>query len=218
MCFLGLEYLQDGSVSDRNRIDFTRLMYVLQDRVNHRLDDVNTYYLELVERKNSSNRADDVMQQIFHNITRKQYTYANTDMTIAFYNICSSNQTDRMALHKTLIDAMREEGVNPSWTYQLIMLIFFTLILVIQLPCIIFLTHNANMSTQCIYTIVSVFLSRTKELKNEQRKSEMLLQEMLPKFIANQLKIGRHVHALHYESVTIYFSEVSDFSEIIGSE
>ncbi|VDL75233.1 unnamed protein product [Nippostrongylus brasiliensis] len=55
---------------------------------------------------------------------------------------------------------------------------------------------------------------RTKELVMEKRKSDILLYRMLPRQVAEKLKLGQTVEPESYESVTLFFSDVVSFTTI----
>ncbi|CAB3398280.1 unnamed protein product [Caenorhabditis bovis] len=55
---------------------------------------------------------------------------------------------------------------------------------------------------------------RTADLKVEQQKADDLLMELLPKMIADQLKIGKTIRAETYESATILYSDIVGFTSL----
>lgn len=55
---------------------------------------------------------------------------------------------------------------------------------------------------------------RTKQLAEEKERADKLLYQMLPRLVAEELKRGCNVSAEMYESVTIYFSDIVDFTSM----
>ncbi|PAV86471.1 hypothetical protein WR25_07960 isoform A [Diploscapter pachys] len=55
---------------------------------------------------------------------------------------------------------------------------------------------------------------RNRELAKEKEKCDELLQMMLPRTIAENLKRGQNVHAQGFECVTVYFSDLPGFHEL----
>uniref|UniRef100_A0A0N5C5Z5 guanylate cyclase n=1 Tax=Strongyloides papillosus TaxID=174720 RepID=A0A0N5C5Z5_STREA len=55
---------------------------------------------------------------------------------------------------------------------------------------------------------------RTKELIEEKKKADILLSRMLPKQVAEKLKLGQPIPPEHFDQVTIFFSDVVSFTTL----
>ncbi|KAH7713655.1 guanylyl cyclase [Aphelenchoides avenae] len=57
---------------------------------------------------------------------------------------------------------------------------------------------------------------RTQELMQEKRKSDLLLNRMLPRAVADRLKLGHTVEPELFECVTVFFSDIVSFTTLAG--
>ncbi|VDK85634.1 unnamed protein product [Cylicostephanus goldi] len=55
---------------------------------------------------------------------------------------------------------------------------------------------------------------RTGLLEEAQKKSDELLSELLPKSVAEELKVGRRVDAKNYKSASILYSDIVGFTSL----
>ncbi|KHN72049.1 Guanylate cyclase receptor-type gcy-1 [Toxocara canis] len=76
--------------------------------------------------------------------------------------------------------------------------------------------HVFAMLEQHAGTLEAEVEKRTKELIEEKKKSDVLLHRMLPKQVAERLKLGQPVQPESYDCVTVFFSDVVSFTKLAG--
>ncbi|CAJ0949015.1 unnamed protein product, partial [Mesorhabditis belari] len=74
--------------------------------------------------------------------------------------------------------------------------------------------HVFQMMESYAETLEKEVQSRMAELVEEKKKSDLLLYRMLPKPVADRLKLGQSVEPESFESVTIFFSDVVQFTNL----
>ncbi|KAF8360859.1 gcy-3, partial [Pristionchus pacificus] len=72
--------------------------------------------------------------------------------------------------------------------------------------------HVFAMMEQYAGTLEEEVIERTRELVEEKKKSDLLLYRMLPRQVADKLKLGQSVEPESFECVTIFFSDVVKFT------
>ncbi|XGW11033.1 hypothetical protein V3C99_012494, partial [Haemonchus contortus] len=82
------------------------------------------------------------------------------------------------------------------------------------IKCSNLMDYVFNMMEKYACSLEEEVEQRTKELVVEKKKSDILLYRMLPKQVADKLKLGQSVEPESFESVTVFFSDVVSFTTI----
>lgn len=71
-----------------------------------------------------------------------------------------------------------------------------------------------NRMEQYSQNLERIVEEKTQSVIEEKQKTEELLYQLLPRFIADELKRGAHVKPESYECVTIFFSDIVGFTSL----
>ena len=82
---------------------------------------------------------------------------------------------------------------------------------IIILPTVLFLVH---MFTKQLQLFTEELGSKTYSLDNERRRSQNLLHQIMPAFVARNLMRRRTVPPEHFSSVSVYFADIVGFTKI----
>ncbi|WKY07274.1 hypothetical protein Q1695_007035 [Nippostrongylus brasiliensis] len=74
--------------------------------------------------------------------------------------------------------------------------------------------HMFNMLEDYTTSLELNVEERTKELQEEKKKADILLGRMLPRQVADRLKLGQAIEPENFDSVTIFFSDVVKFTQL----
>ncbi|GFU21411.1 atrial natriuretic peptide receptor 1 [Nephila pilipes] len=77
-----------------------------------------------------------------------------------------------------------------------------------------FLDNLLSRMEQYANDLESLVEEKTQSLYDEKKKTDELLYQMIPKFVAEELKKGCHVKPEYYDSVTIFFSDIVGFTAL----
>ncbi|KAL6738181.1 hypothetical protein Aduo_011756 [Ancylostoma duodenale] len=74
--------------------------------------------------------------------------------------------------------------------------------------------HMFNMLEDYTTTLELDVEERTKQLQEEKKKADILLGRMLPRQVADRLKLGQTVEPEGFDCVTVFFSDVVKFTQL----
>ena len=108
------------------------------------------------------------------------------------------------------IDDIIDESISTKVDEVVIDGILFGIIALVA-PIIIFFAIRTTSKIQAYAFGLTV---KTEQLASEKKRSDSLLYRMLPRTVAQQLKLNLTVPAENYDSVTVYFSDIVGFTKL----
>ncbi|KAL6738179.1 hypothetical protein Aduo_011755 [Ancylostoma duodenale] len=151
----------------------------------------------IVERKET---AQDLLYRIKrggHTVMRPELTLDGVDISSGLLNLVrdcwSQNPSDRPST-EFILTQMRD--MKKCWKNANLM------------------DHVFSMLEEYTTSLELEVDDRTKELVEEKKKADILLGRMLPKQVAERLKLGQTVEPEGFDSVTVFFSDVVKFTQL----
>ncbi|RUS90975.1 hypothetical protein EGW08_001279 [Elysia chlorotica] len=136
-------------------------------------------------------------------ITRGQYWFDN--MTLYLDTLLIIQQDLANLINEELQNIIDIEENN------LVISSCFLVIVFLMCPLVI---YTVEALTSDIQKYAIALVDKTKELSKEGRKTDSLLYQMVPRSVAEKLKMKKDVDAEYFKSVTILLSEIMGFNKI----
>jgi len=207
----GIRYYAQGNVSQDQYIQFIRhdtLGFEYLDQSKNFAPQVRKDYEKIKRETNFSlietSREDVLAQKRKDPDTNEAFQYyaATFDYTEKLRNVL-------IGLRKRLVGTVKSE-LKAANQQQALGIAILLLVLIIS-PIIIFLVRNA---TATIHIFSLTLSTKEQELIQEKQKMEDLLYLTLPFPVARDIQLKKRVNAEKIETVTIYYSDLVDFTEL----
>ena len=211
---LGGSYFSRGYFQDTNDLLwYAKQNQLGQDKLQTSMQlvpEIKTIYNKSVE---ASNRTILVtVEQKRKVILGNKKQNASVELGVEWFDIMTVYINALLKVQKevgTLILDKLKENVSSAEKDSILKYSVFAFVLLIM-PCFVFIVYT-------IQSYANKLHQTTKQLKEEKHRADCLLYQMLPYPVAEQLKGGQTVKAEQFESVTVFFSDIVDFTQICAS-
>ncbi|KAL8578034.1 hypothetical protein ACOMHN_019750 [Nucella lapillus] len=147
------------------------------------------------------------MRAVFENVS----AYFNL---LALFNIVLFQNETRCDLNIEVMEQDMEEENTDTISQLTRRVVFNCLAVLVGIAMGIVVCYRVKTMADCIGRYAHSLEKKTEELDQEKEKTDRLLYQMLPPSIAEQLKCRSKLLAESFDSTSVYFSDIVDFTFI----
>lgn len=138
------------------------------------------------------------------------YWFENSTIYIDQLAVVLKNTTDQILI-------TNERIRNDALVTVIVFALVVSLIVIVCFSLGTWFVIQTNNLLSVVGSYAKELSEKTRELEVERKRADRLLYQMLPRSVADQLKMGLSVAAEHYEHVTIYFSDIVGFTSLAAA-
>ncbi|CAC5382252.1 Guanylate cyclase 32E,Guanylate cyclase soluble subunit beta-2,Head-specific guanylate cyclase,Retinal guanylyl cyclase 2,Heat-stable enterotoxin receptor,Olfactory guanylyl cyclase GC-D,Atrial natriuretic peptide receptor 2,Receptor-type guanylate cyclase gcy-9,Receptor-type guanylate cyclase Gyc76C,Receptor-type guanylate cyclase gcy-27,Receptor-type guanylate cyclase gcy-18,Receptor-type guanylate cyclase gcy-28,Speract receptor,Receptor-type guanylate cyclase gcy-29,Receptor-type guanylate cyclase gcy- len=209
---LGGVFYEKGSVSSSELLWYKEKATLGVSYLARSMEYSNTVQKQINSRYTSS-ELEAVINSMRTVILANNSTHGSAETSIAWPN----NITSYIDLLKEIQDILSQEIIGMLEDYvtslkkNLIINVLKMVFVILLFPIIVFLVYTL---TNKLQQFANSLKNKTYDLEEERRRSEQLLYQLLPISIARRMMKKKQIIPRHYDSVSIYFSDIAGFTDI----
>ena len=212
---LGMSYFLSGYLSNEERINFIEKLQVAKN-------DLKESTFLNPSTKLLWNHKQNQLDTFWEAIQKAENQILNGEDTDSFGPARASNWLERNALRSNILDELLKKLEKEMTTYlenkhadvHVLLAIHIASLCITALICLPLSFLGSISTAKSLRSYIKLVEMKGLEIRKEKRKTERLLHEMLPKSMAFRLQKGEQIYAEQFQSVTIFFSDIADFTEI----
>ncbi|XP_064642321.1 uncharacterized protein LOC135496765 [Lineus longissimus] len=210
---LGEAYFVRGGLNHFEHVLFVRARKVANDLLSS--SSIYDPNVKMLLQKYYNNSTEEVanIKSLTAEIVKNQAVGPN----LIFGETWLSNMTDYLKTIRTIDEFQlgkvddEIQGMIKKQTDRCILEGFWLAVAILITPVLCLLSFKTTRAVQ-LYT--ECLMEKGAAMKNEKKKTEELLYQMIPKQVAMQMKTKKKVEAEHFDCVTVFFSDIVNFKEI----